>query len=92
MDRQALWSGKLFYIAVGPDRQRCREKLAAYTTAYTGSHYDVDANCAFGPPEECAAKIQPFIDAGAGSIILGPPWPDVEQASLIANEVVPLLR
>ena len=88
----SLESGKLMYIIVGPDRERCRERLVEETTGYTGAHYDVDNYCAFGPLEECAAKIQRFIDAGAKTIILGPPWPEVEQAKLIANQVVPRLN
>lgn len=88
----ALDSGKLMYITVGEDRERCKERLTAYTHAYYGRRYDVDNNCVFGLPEECAAKIQRFIDAGAKTLILGPPWPDVAQVTRIANEVVPKLR
>jgi alkanesulfonate monooxygenase SsuD/methylene tetrahydromethanopterin reductase-like flavin-dependent oxidoreductase (luciferase family) len=91
-DPDALDSGKLMYICVGEDREECKERLRTYTHAYYGPRYDVDNNCVFGPPEECAAKIQRFIDAGAKTIILGPPWPDVAQATRIAHEVVPLLR
>ena len=63
-----------------------------YTHAYYGDQYDVDSNCAFGPPEEYAKKIQSFVDAGAKTMILGPSSPNVGQITRIANEVVPLLR
>ena len=59
----ALEAGKLMYISVGVDRERCRAKLRAFTHAYYGPQFDVDANCAFGPPEVCTAKIQGFLDA-----------------------------
>jgi hypothetical protein len=52
----------------------------------------VEAHCAFGPPEICAAKIQGFLDAGVKTIMLGPTWPDVAQVTQIAHEVVPRLQ
>ena len=91
-DPDHLDSGKLMYITVGEDREWCKQRLRTYTHAYYGSRYDVDNNCVYGPPDECAAKIQRFIDSGAKTLILGPPWPDLDQAARIANEVVPLLR
>ncbi|PKB83199.1 MAG: hypothetical protein BZY88_02580 [SAR202 cluster bacterium Io17-Chloro-G9] len=90
-DPDSLESGKLLYITTGPDREQCKAQLKTSLQAYYGPQYDVDTNCAFGPPEECAAKIQPFIDAGAKTIMLGPCDPDEEQLKLIAQDVVPLL-
>jgi hypothetical protein len=52
----------------------------------------VDANCAFGPSEIYAAKSQSFLDAGAKTVRVGPPWPGVEQVRRIAHEVVPHLQ
>ena len=91
-DPDSLESGKLIYITTGPDRERCKAQLSASLQAYYGPQYDVEANCAFGPPEECAAKIQPFIDADAKTVMLGPCDTDVEQLKLIAQDVVPLLN
>jgi probable F420-dependent oxidoreductase len=91
-DPSTLESGKLLYIDVGEDRLQCRDNLQTLTHAYYGPQYDVDANCVFGSPEACAAKIQEFIDAGAQSIILAPTGLDVQQLTRLAREVVPLLR
>jgi len=91
-DPDSLESGKLMYISVGDDRQQCKESLERYTHAYYGPQYDVENNCVFGPAQECAAKIQGFIDAGAKTLILGPTAPDPAQITRIAEEVVPLLR
>ncbi len=91
-DPEAVEAGKLLYIAVGDDRARCQEQLRAFTHAYYGPQYDVETNCIFGSPKDCAAKIQRFIDAGAKTLMLGPTWPDVVQVTQIATEVVPLLR
>ncbi|MBI3330472.1 MAG: TIGR03619 family F420-dependent LLM class oxidoreductase, partial [Nitrospinae bacterium] len=91
-DPDALEAGKLMYISVGEDRATCREQLRAYTHAIYGPQFDVDAHCAFGPPEACAAKIQGFLDAGVKTVMLGPTGPDVEQVTRIANDLVPRLR
>lgn len=91
-DPDALEAGKLMYICVGEDRAACGAQLRAFLYAYYGPQFDVDANCAFGPAEVCAAKIQGFLDAGVKTVMLGPTWPDVEQLARIANDVVPGLR
>ena len=91
-DPESLDSGRLAYVYVDQDREKCRQALVEFTHAYYGPQYDVDNNCVFGPAEECAAKIQGFIDAGAKTMILGPTWPDVDQIERIAREVVPLLK
>jgi alkanesulfonate monooxygenase SsuD/methylene tetrahydromethanopterin reductase-like flavin-dependent oxidoreductase (luciferase family) len=52
----------------------------------------VDKHSIFGPPQACAARIEGIIDAGAKTIILWPTWPDVEQRTRTASEVIPLLQ
>src|SRR5262245_50714847 len=91
-DPATLDSGKLLYIDVGGDRMQCRDNLRAFTHAYYGPQYDVDTTGVFGPPKECAAKIQDFIDAGAKNIVLAPIGLDVGQLTRLAREVVPALR
>ena len=91
-DPESLDSGRLAYVYVDQDREKCRQALVEFTHAYYGPQYDVDNNCVFGSAEECATKIQGFIDAGAKTMILGPTWPDVDQIERIAREVVPLLK
>lgn len=88
----SMESGKLIYTYVGEDREQCKQQLEAFTHAYYGPQYDVENNCAFGPPAECAAKIQGYIDAGAKTMMLGPTWPDVGQITRIAHDVMPLLK
>ena len=51
-----------------------REAQGLYPPYY-GPQFDVDANCAFGPPEVCAARLQGFLDAGAKTVMLGQPGP-----------------
>lgn len=84
-------TGKLMYIHVDEDRERCVEELRRFTEVYYGP-YDVENNCVFGPPNECAAKIQSFIDTGAKTILLGPTGLDGSQLERIAGEVGPLLK
>ena len=89
---ESLESVKLLYINVGQNREQCIAELEAYTHAYYGPQYDVENNCVFGPPADCAAKIQGFIDAGAKTIILGPTWPDEARIAPIAQDIMPLLK
>jgi alkanesulfonate monooxygenase len=91
-DPGTLESGKLLYIDVGEDRTQCRDNLRTFTQGYYGPQYDVDTTGVFGPPKECAAKIQDFIDAGAKNIVLAPIGLDVGQLTRLAREVVPSLR
>ena len=52
--------------------------------------------CPLGRPEDCATKIQEYIDAGANHVILspmhGPGEDSVDQVRRFGTEVVPLLR
>ena len=91
-DPESLESGKLIYTYVDSDRSRAKQALESFTHAYYGPQYDVENNCAFGPAEACAEKLQPFIDAGCKTLILGPTWPEAAQIERIWSEVVPLLR
>ena len=78
-DPESLGSGRLACVYVDQDRKKYRQAFVEFTHAYYGPQYDVDNDCVFGPAEECATKIQGFIDTGAKTIILGPTW--VEQSS-----------
>ena len=91
-DPDALDSSKLIYTYVDTDRDRAKRVLESFTHAYYGPQYDVENACAFGRPEDCAAKLQAYIDAGAKTVMVGPTWPDPAQIERISAEVAPLLR
>ena len=91
-DPDSLDISKLMYIAIDNSPEKARERLAASMHAYYGPQYDVDGNCAFGPPEACARGIQAFLDAGVKTPILGLTWPDVQELERLKREVVPLLQ
>ena len=88
----SMQSAKLIYTYVDTDRDRAKRTLEEFTHAYYGPQYDVENVCAFGRPEDCAAKLQAYIDAGAQTVMVGPTWPDPEQIERISAEVAPLLR
>lgn len=90
-DPDLLRSAKLMYISVGPDRAECKRQLEQFTHAYYGPQYDVERNCVFGPPDDCAAKIQSFANVGVQTVMLGPAGLGLEQLDLIAGEVIPRL-
>ena len=83
---------KLLYMAIDDSTEKARERLAASMHAYYGPQYDVDNNCAFGPPEACARGIQVYLDAGVKTLMLGLTWPDVQELERLKREVVPLLE
>lgn len=82
---------KLIYMAIDNNSEKARERLSASLHAYYGPQYDVDRNCAFGPPEACAKRIQPLLDAGVKTPIFGLTWPDVHELERLKREVVPRL-
>ena len=82
---------KLIYMAIDNSSEKARERLVASLHAYYGPQYDVDRNCAFGPPEACAQRIQPLLDAGGKTPIFGLTWPDVQELERLKREVVPRL-
>ncbi|MFQ5874624.1 MAG: LLM class flavin-dependent oxidoreductase, partial [Dehalococcoidia bacterium] len=88
-DPESLDCGNLMFLAVDEDRDRARERLRPYTTAVYGPEYDVDAFTTFGPPADCAARMQGFIDAGATNLVVCVPNLDIGQVDRIAQEVVP---
>ncbi len=88
----SLQSAKLIYTYVDSDRDRAKRALEEFTHAYYGPQYDVENACAFGRPEDCAEKLQAYIDAGAQTVMVGPTWPDPAQIERISTEVAPLLR
>ena len=90
-DPDLLRSAKLMYISVGPDRAECKRQLEQFTHAYYGPQYDVERNCVFGPPDDCAAKILSFANVGVQTVMLGPAGLGLEQLDLIAGEVIPRL-
>lgn len=91
-DPAQLQSGKILYLCVDDNRERARERVKAFVDPYYAGRLDADAACVFGPAAVCAERIQGFIDAGADTMILGPPGPDVRQLEALAQKVVPQLK
>lgn len=83
--------GKLLYLAVDDDPAVARERIASSMHSYYGAGFDVDRNCPFGPPEVCAQGIQPYLDAGVTTLMLGLARPDVRELERLHHEVLPLL-
>ncbi len=85
----------LAYFNVGDDRERAKQEAMATLVRYYGpqftSWFDPERALVFGPPNECARRIQAYLDAGVRQLILVPTTLDVAQVDRIAREVVPLL-
>ena len=83
--------GKIIYTSIDETRERSRERLFPTLTGYYGPQYDVDNVCAMGTPQECAAYINTYIEAGVNLILIGLPWPDTTQLERLQRDVLPLL-
>ncbi len=70
-DAASLEIGKLLYMAIDDDTEKARTRVGSAMHSYYGSGFDVDSFCAFGPPEACARGIQPYLDSGVTTLMLG---------------------
>ena len=91
-DPSQLHSAQLLYVCVDDNRERARERMEAYVDAIYRRSLDADSTFVFGPAEMCAERIQAFIDAGTGTVILGPPALDIGQLEAFVQKVVPRLN
>ncbi len=86
-------NGCLAYFNVRTDREGARQEAMAALVRYYGpqftSWYDPEKALVFGSPEECARRIQAYLDAGVQHLILVPTTLDVAQVDRMAREVVP---
>ena len=82
---------QMVHEAQDDDPARARERIASSMHPYYGAGFDVDRNCPFGPPEVCARAIQPYLDAGVTTLMLGLARPDVGELKRLHDEVLPLL-
>ena len=90
-DAESLELGKLIYIAIDDNKDRAKARLEPWLHAYYGPQYDVNRFCAMGTPQECAAYVTSYIDAGVTMPVLGLSGPDVAELERLHGEVLPLL-
>lgn len=91
-DPSQLEAGKLIYVAVDDDRDRALASLTPFLHAYYGAARDPADFAVYGPPDEVAAQLQEFAEAGASTFMLGVPSLDAGHLERIAADVVPRLR
>lgn len=87
------------YIALYPTEQEAAETAARQLGAnyrYGGEFSDIVRRyCLLGTPEQCAARLQEYVDAGAREIIFSitcPPEDRERHLETIAAELIPLMR
>lgn len=91
-DPSRLEAGKLVYVAVDEDPDRALASLTPFLHAYYGAARNPTDFAVYGPPDEVAAQLQEFVDAGASTFMLGVPSLDVDHLERIAEGVIPRLR
>jgi probable F420-dependent oxidoreductase len=91
----AFPNGCLAYFNLRDVRDQAKQEAMATLIRYYGpqftSRYDPEKALVFGPPEDCARRIQTYLDAGVQHLILVPTTLDVAQVDRMAREVVPRL-
>ena len=90
-DDRKLESGKMFHVSVDDDPARARSRLEAHMRSMYGEAEDIDKRGVMGPPDECAARLLAFKEAGVDTIMVGVPSLSIAHLERIAHEVVPLL-
>ncbi|WP_433782326.1 LLM class flavin-dependent oxidoreductase [Actinomycetospora sp. CA-101289] len=83
------------WTAVDPDPTRARRTALASLASTYGQDMEriVDACVPHGTPEQVAARLAEYRDAGATSVVIAPATDDAERdVDLLAREVLPRLR
>lgn len=90
-DPAMLMSGKLMYANPGADAAKAEAEVREQTVAYYGAEMGNGQTLAVGSPDEMAAVIRSYVDAGAQTPMLGLPTPDLGKLERLALDVVPLV-
>ena len=90
-DPERLDPTMVVYFAVDDTAEKARQRIGEHVSSYYGSRFDAD-KCVFGTPDDCARKLQGFLDAGVKTLILSLSGPSIQELERIQREVLPLLR
>ncbi|MQG76290.1 MAG: LLM class flavin-dependent oxidoreductase [SAR202 cluster bacterium] len=90
-DPANMEAGKLIYVSVDDDKERALATLKPFIADYYGPRIDIAEHGVYGPPDEVAAQLRDFVDAGVNTFMLGVPALDIDHIERIAKEVVPRL-
>ncbi len=85
-----------YFINVNDDSEAAYEESKRYLEQYYSTQFSrqaVENWVALGSPEQCAAQLRAFIEAGATDILLSfPSWDPMGQFKRCVEEVLPRLR
>jgi len=85
-----------YFINVNNNREAAFEESKHYLESYYSqkfSRLEVENWVAFGSAEECASKLNAFIEAGATDILLSlPSWSPISQLNCVIEEVLPKIQ
>jgi probable F420-dependent oxidoreductase len=90
-DVAAFPIAKRVYIAVDRDKARAGKRLMEWFGGFYGRPQMAEEVSVWGPPEECVARLQQVIAAGAGMVMLNPVFDDMEHLEIFASEIAPKL-
>ena len=85
-----------YFININDNRETAYEESKHYLESYYSTKFsrlEVENWVAFGSAEECASRLNTFIEAGATDILLSfPSWSPVRQLNCLIDEVLPKLN
>ena len=79
-------------MRVDDDKERALATLKPFIADYYGPRIDIAEHGVYGPPDEVAAQLRGFVEAGVTTFMLGVPTLDIGHIERIAKEVVPQLQ
>jgi probable F420-dependent oxidoreductase len=94
LDQRAFGAGLILYTCVAPSREDAERRAAEYLAREYRQSFDelVGRYCALGPPDDCAATLARFAEAGVQEFVCIPTCPPsalMDQLRVIAGDVIP---
>lgn len=92
-DPDSLGHAKIAYTHISENREEARQILMKWMADYyRDPHFNVEKCCVFGPTQDCVRQVEEYSKAGVQTLILLPVVPNIDQVSVLANDVLSHFR
>ena len=86
---ETLAVAKRVYIHVDSDAQRARSILSEILSSFYGRVMNVDETCVYGNEKSCIERLRSLMEGGTKTLILNPVADHLQQAELLARDMIP---
>ncbi len=90
-DTESLAIAKRVYIHVDPDREKARRTLSQMLSSFYNRSIDVEQTCVYGSERDCAEQLRHLKETGTRTLILNPVTDHLQQAEILARDVIPAI-